>query len=253
MKETSMRNLHSTLWLALLTVALLGRAASSQNAVSPVGPLQPQPERVVVGESCTVGVERDGASLRFDGEFVKSSSRWIVLRRISESRHDASVPISSKIPFVTRKKSEVGTTTEYLWIPRQFASVMSHAPAERQVPLEHPLGEVPTPGARCEVMLLTDRIPNGKKVDKKKIRHDGTLVAVAKDKIMFDEERFVVERTGVPALNELPVVGRAFGSDNSHTEVVRTELPLDDVACIRVVQPAIFQTEQQQPDGPPQE
>jgi hypothetical protein len=252
-----MRYLHSTLWLTLLAVVVLAQTASGQNAAPPVGPLQPQPERVVVGESCTVGVDRDGASLRFEGEFVKSSSRWIVLRRISEGRNDASVPLTSKIPFVTRKKSEVGVQTEYLWIPRQFAAVVSHSPAQRQVPLEHPLGDVPTPGARCEVTLVTDKIPNGKKVDKKKTRHDGTLVAVAKDKIMFDEERFVVERTGVPALNELPVVGRAFGSDNSHTEVVRTELALDDVACIRVVQPAMLQAEPPLPEvprtkGPPQ-
>lgn len=210
-----------------------------------------QPERVVVGESCTVAVDRDGASVRLEGEFVKSSTRWIVLRRISESRNDVNVPISSKIPFVTRKKSEIGVQTEYLWIPRQFAAVVSHAPAERTVPLEHPLGEFPTVGARCEVTLLTDKTPDKKK-EKKKVRHDGTLIAVAKDKIMFDEERYVVERSGVPALSELPVVGRAFGADNSHTEVVRTELQLDDVACIRVVQPAAFQDESPKTESPRQ-
>jgi hypothetical protein len=246
-----MRYLHSTLWLFAVAVALFAQAASGENADPPTVPPQSQPERVVVGESCTVNVDRDGASLQFEGDFVKSSHRWIVLRRISESRNDVSVPISPKVPFVTRKKSEIGVQTEYLWIPRQFAAVVSHAPAVRNVPLEHPLGEVPTPGARCQVTLVTDKLPK-KKADKKKARHDGTLVAVAKDKIMFDEERFVAERTGVPALSELPVVGRAFGTDNSHVEVVRTELALDDVACIRVVQPAAFHAEPPKPEGPQQ-
>ena len=112
-----MRNPHWTLWIGSFAVVFLPQAASGQSAPPPTAPPQPQPEHVVVGESCTVDVDRDGASVRLEGEFVKYNHRWIVLRQISESRNDVSVPVSPKIPFVTRKQAEIGTQTEYLWIP----------------------------------------------------------------------------------------------------------------------------------------
>ena len=145
-----MRYLHSTLWLFAVAAALFAQTASGEdNDLHLPCHRSPSRSRVVVGESCTVNVDRDGASLQFEGEFVKSSHRWIVLRRISESRNDVSVPISSKVPFVTRKNPKLGCRPNTCGFPRQFAAVVSHAPAERNVPLEHPLGEVPTPGARA--------------------------------------------------------------------------------------------------------
>ncbi len=206
---------------AAIALLLASPAASGQEA--PVArPTVPKPPEMVVGDWYSIVVQREGTRHQFEGDFVKANDRWMVLRRISEGRHDVAVPISSKVPFLKIKKSAIGVQTEYLWIPRQAASVVSRTPAEKRVPVGHVIGESPALGAPCQITLASD---------KKNMLHVGALVVVAKDRLMFDEERKIYEETNM--LGELPVVGRAFGGGRVHTEVKREQIPLASVTCLR--------------------
>ena len=127
---------------AALAFVLTSAAASGQEGAAPKPAARKQPE-MIVGDWYAVDVQRKDSRQRLEGDFVKANDRWMVLRRISEGRHDVTVPISSKVPFLKTKKSAIGVQTEYLWIPRQAATVVSRTPATQRVPLAHALGESP--------------------------------------------------------------------------------------------------------------
>ncbi|MES1213846.1 MAG: hypothetical protein ABUL64_04590 [Singulisphaera sp.] len=210
--------------LVLLIAASIARVASGQaDGVSPVA------ERVELrlGDIYTVDVDGAAGPQRFSGDLVKANERWLVLRRDSEARHDVSVPVSSKVPYLKRKKVEVSPQTEYFWIPRPAAQVVSRSPPEGLRPLDDHLGDNPAIGAACDVTFATD--------NKRSAHNIGKLVVVAKDRIMFDAERKVYEQQEVPVLGELPLVGRAFRRREAHVEIVREELPLKTITCIRFV------------------
>ena len=107
-------------------------------------------DRLVVGDWYTIDVDRDGFNERFQGDFVKANDRWLVLRRISESRNDVGVPSAPKIPFEKPKqfsKVSIGVQTEYLWIPREAATIAGRTRAVKSQPMAGIDGESPALGA----------------------------------------------------------------------------------------------------------
>ena len=140
-------------------------------------------DRLVVGDWYTIDVDRDGFNERFQGDFVKANDRWFVLRRISESRNDVAVPSASKNAFLKPKqfsKVSVGIRTEYLWIPREVATVSGRTRAATSQPIADIDGESPAPGASCAVVLPADQ---------KTVEHNGSLVEITDEKIVLSQRR----------------------------------------------------------------
>jgi hypothetical protein len=180
---------------------------------------------LIVGDWYTIDVEVGPVRERLEGDFAKANDRWIVLRRISEGRNDVVVPVSEKAPLVTTNKTFVAQQTEYLWIPRPSAMIVAHTAAVKRVPIEDVLAEGPKPGTSCRVMAARDQ---------KSAISSGRLVELTNDKAVLESLRRVNEKRLIPYLGELPLVGRAFFTGTkSYDQIVRDELRLKDVLCIR--------------------
>jgi hypothetical protein len=185
-------------------------------------------DRLVVGDWYTIDVDREGCNERFQGDFVKANDRWLVLRRISESRNDVGVPSASNNSFLKSKqfsKVSIGVQTEYLWIPREAATVAGRTRAAKSQPIAEIDGESPASGARCAVVLPADQ---------KTVEHKGSLVEMTDETIILSQERRVYTKRAVPLLGELPLIGAAFRNVTGHSETVRDEIPWASVLCVRV-------------------
>ena len=183
-------------------------------------------DRLVVGDWYTIDVDRDGFNEHFQGDFVKANDRWFVLRRISESRNDVAVPSASKNAFLKPKqfsKVSVGIRTEYLWIPREVATVSGRTRAATSQPIADIDGESPAPGAAApSYYRQIRRLSSTMGVSwKSRTRRSSSVSGES------------IQRA-VPMLGELPLIGMAFRNVTDHSETVRDEIPWASVLCVRV-------------------
>ena len=90
----------------------------------------------------------------------RANDRWIVLRSVSEGRHEYGVPVLSSVPFIGKRMFRnvgIGRTDELLWIPREAAQITGRTLATDKPAIEAPQGEDPTPQGDCTVQLVTER------------------------------------------------------------------------------------------------
>ncbi|HEY4311949.1 MAG TPA: hypothetical protein VGN12_21050 [Pirellulales bacterium] len=210
--------------LAVIASLVVALPASGQPPAQTV-PGNPPVRELIVGDWYTIDVQVGPVQERLEGDFAKDNDRWIVLRHISESRNDVVVPLSSKVPFVKIKKAVSAQQTEYLWIPRPSARIISHTAAAKRVPIEDVLPEAPAAGTSCRVMEVRDQ---------KSATSSGRLVELTNEKVALESQRRAYVKRSIPYLGELPLVGRTFfTSTKSYDQIVRDESRLNDVLCIR--------------------
>jgi hypothetical protein len=71
----------------------------------------------------------------------------------------------------------------------------------------------------------------------------GRLYDLNKDKLVLKTKRRAYEKRSIPYLGELPLIGRAlFSTVTAHDQVVRDELPLNDVVCIQFIRKRDIET-----------
>ncbi len=177
---------------------------------------------LVVGDGYTIRAERHGAVQRFTGNLVKLNDRWLVLRSVAENRREYGVPVLAKIPVLGHAftKSSVGQSDEFLWIPREAATVEKRTPAASPPPVIPTLAEAPPAQTTCAVELA---------VADKVVRRLGGLEAVKDGSLTLS----VPKKVSVPVPPKL-LSFRPTTTTRQETHYDRQQLARADILCVRI-------------------
>ena len=182
---------------------------------------------LVPGDQYTIRVERRGQEATFNGELVRANPQWIVLRCPAEKR-EASPSLLDRLPVVGRHfgTTAIGRAEDYLWIPREAATVESREPATQRTPRPSLNGDRPPRQTACRVQLVH--------AGKIQLR-DGGMEEIDDEQLTLSVPKRI--KTYAP----LPSSPGGFMSIANMTSLVRyesrcdrEEIPLDDVLCVRV-------------------
>ncbi len=204
----------------LLVAPALARAADSDadNRI----------DYLVVGDWYRIRFERHDVQQEFNGDFAKVTDRWIVLHTLSEGRNERGVPVLSAIPHINRlfKNVGIGQTHEYVWIPRDGATIRGHLRAANPRSFEPPSEDEPTPGTVCEISFIGP--------DHKIAERSGKLQAISPDQLTLLESETVSVEVPKPGWSKLPVVGGHLTDTRTETLESLDDIALKDLVCIRI-------------------
>ncbi|HEX3726176.1 MAG TPA: hypothetical protein VHV08_08030 [Pirellulales bacterium] len=180
-----------------------------------------------VGDSYTLRAQRHGASQQFQGVLVLVNDRWIVLRYISKEHGVQSVPLLSKLPLVGHHFQHPSTprTDEFLWIPREAATVEERLAATEPASAPPSVGTAPTLHTLCAVELA---------VGEKVVRHSGGMEALTDEKLTLSVKKTVNVHDPLPALGLPNFTNDTFGKTRAEVRYSREQLSCGDILCIRV-------------------
>jgi hypothetical protein len=184
-------------------------------------------DHLVVGDSYWIHVERDGIQQDCGGELAKATDRWIVVHSLSEGRNERGVPVLSKIPYIDRlfKNVGIGRVDNYVWIPRDAATIRGRLRAANPPVAESLAGDEPSLRATCEVTFVGS--------DHKVADRDGKLLKITDDRLtLVETETFSVE-VRKPGWSNLPVVGGYFVDTRTETREKLTDIARSDLLCLR--------------------
>jgi hypothetical protein len=214
-----------------ILTCLAGVIVVAGSALAPgaeTGESQPNSSEAVlaIGDTCTVKTERHGARQQFNGELIKLNDRWLVLRRASGNASDRHASVWSKIFFAGAKNDPAKdlTTYEYLWIPRDAATIEKKTPASGPPNVPATMGEAPPVQVYCAVELA---------VGGRVARHSGGMEALSDDKLTLSVSKQVSVDVRVPPIG-LPFAMDTFGKKRIEKHYAREQLPLGDILCIHV-------------------
>ena len=157
------------------------------------------------------------------------NNAWIVLRRVSESRHDVAVPATSKALAKTQvSQPQIARRIEYLWIPREAATIVGRVVAVKPL-VGDEIGESPALGAVCQVVAATGELTE---------ETEGRLIELTAEQAVIRQQLRVDTKRVVPYVGELPYVGALFRSVQGTDEERRIEVPKAALMCIRVIEAA---------------
>jgi hypothetical protein len=218
------------MWHRLVSHLLLAGILILPTAVARAADAEPDAriDHLVVGDGYWIHVERNGVQQDCGGDLAKATDRWIVLRSLSEGRSERGVPVLRKIPYIDRlfKNVGIGRTDNYVWIPREAATIRGRLRAAKPVDFEPPAGDEPGERSPCEVTFVGS--------DHKVADRDGKLLKIAKDRLtLVETERFSVE-VRKPGWSNLPVVGGYFIDTRTETRETLTDIARSDLLCLRV-------------------
>jgi hypothetical protein len=185
-------------------------------------------DHLVVGDGYWIHVERNGVQQECAGDLVKATDRWLVLHSLSESRSERGVPVASKLPYVNRlfKNVGVGRADEYVWIPRDAATIRGRLRAAKPVAIEPPAGDEPSLRAACEVTFVG--------ADHKVADREGKLQAITDERLtLLVRETFSVE-VRKPGWSNLPLVGGYFIDTRTETREKLADVVRADLLCLRI-------------------
>lgn len=215
-----------------LVVALGGVAAHAQETRRQVADdqrLSPTDiQRLVVGDGYTIVAQRNGIRERLMGDLVKANDRWIVLRSVSEGRHEYGVPVLSSVPFVGKRMFRsvgIGRTDELLWIPREAAQITGRTLAADKPAIDTPQGEDPAPQSDCTVQLVTEQ---------RTAQREGKVVATSDGELTLAIKTVAAVHKPRAVLSRIPVVGSSFYSTTYETRRTKERLALETVLCVRM-------------------
>ena len=215
-----------------LVVALSALTALAQEARRKVADdekLSPTDiERLVVGDGYTIVAQRNGIRERLMGDLVKANERWIVLRSVSEGRHEYGVPVLSSVPFVGKRMFRnvgIGRTDELLWIPREAAQITGRTLATDKPAVDAPQGEDPALQSDCTVQLVTEQ---------RTVQREGKVVATSDSELTLAIETVEAVHKPRAVLSRIPVVGDSFYSTTYETRRTKERLVLEAVLCVRM-------------------
>jgi len=185
-------------------------------------------ERLVVGDGYTIVAQRNGIRERLMGDLVKANDRWIVLRSVSEGRHEYGVPVLSSVPFVGKRMFRnvgIGRTDELLWIPREAAQIMGRTLATDKPAIDSPQGGDPALQSDCTVQLVTEQ---------RTVQREGKVVATSDSELTLAIETVEAVHKPRAVLSRIPVVGDSFYSTTYETRRTKERLALEKVLCVRM-------------------
>ncbi len=214
-------------WCAVTVILALGPAVAGGQSVNRAG-AGATDAGLVIGDAYTLRAERQGVQERFTGNLVKFNARWVVLRCISESRSDHNGPVLSMIPFMGRRFRGVSSvrTDEYVWIPREAATVEARNGAAHQANVQPPAGDAPPPHSACAVQLVRAG---------KAVRRQGGIEAVTDDELTISMPKKVKVAFAIPTTPEsLASMPNNIGVNRYETHYVREQLAHRDILCVRV-------------------
>ena len=211
-------------WYVVALVLLLPTMAQGQGARKTGVPDQ----GLVIGDVYTLRVERQGVHERFKGNLVKLNDRWIVLRHTAEHRTDEKSDSHGLFPFIGRKSNSESANRldELLWIPRDAASIESHAQATDRAAAFLPTGDAPPEHAACDVQLVHAG---------KALRRQGGIEAVSRDSLTVSVPKKVKTNFTVPSTPEKLASISTTGLNRVETHYVRQHFATRDILCVHVV------------------
>ena len=136
-------------WSVLAILMLLAPTASAKEKAGKA----PPDDSLVIGDGYLLRVERNGVRKQFRGNLVKLTDRWIILRRQSVSSASHQIPLLSGIPIVGSifHTSIPERHDEFLWIPREAATVEKRIQAAKPSEVKAPQGDDPPVKVACAV------------------------------------------------------------------------------------------------------
>jgi len=212
-------------WCLIAVVLVLATAGANSQEVDEAPSAD---DGFVVGDAYTIRAERHGIQQRFIGDLVKINDHWIVLRYVSIGRHDHDMPVLSKIPFVGRmfRSASVGRTDEYLWIPRDAATVEKRTQTADRATAQPPADDAPPQHAACSVQLV---------VGDKVARREGGMEAVTDDELTISMPKRVKVATAIPTtVAGLASMASSINIKGYETHYIRERLACHDILCVRV-------------------
>jgi hypothetical protein len=181
---------------------------------------------LVIGDSYTVRAARAGASQKLEGELVKITDRWIVLRHTSPGRRERIVPMLSKVPFVGPlfRTRGVSALDEFVWIPRDAVTVEARRQSTKPPTDATTLGDQPAVQVLCAVDVA---------VGERVTRREGGLESLSSERLMIAVPGKVDVTEPLPAFG-LPVLSGESGKKRTETRYSREQFALHDILCIHV-------------------
>jgi hypothetical protein len=185
-------------------------------------------DHLVVGDCYRIRFESHDVQQEFNGDFAKVTDRWIVLHTLSEGRNERGVPFLSAIPHINRlfKNVGIGQTHEYVWIPREAATIHGRLRATDPPAFEPPSEDEPNPGAPCEISFIG--------ADHKITEQAGKLKAISADQLTLLESETVSVEVPRPGWSKVPVVGAHFTDTRTETLESLHDIARKDLVCIRI-------------------
>jgi hypothetical protein len=221
-------------WLCNATMLLLAASISSSESLgqvipasaTTVAPSVPTTDirHLEIGDGYTISIERGGVKKQFNGTLVKATDRWLVLMTVLEGRHESAVPVVSKVPGIGRlfRNVGIGRMNEYVWLPREAATVQGRVIATEPRKIEPPENELPRSGTDFSIQFVQE----GKVVDR------FGKFTLGEEQITCCTTRSEARVRGVPVLAELPVMGSLFRRTTIHVREVEEQFSWNDVLCI---------------------
>jgi hypothetical protein len=206
-------------WQVVAVVLLLAPVAMAKGTANHVD------ESLVVGDSYTIRVERHGAKRQFQGDLAKVNDRWLVLRHVSNGRDHGLGPMA-RLPLVGRwfRGAITQPVDEYVWIPRDAATVESHGTGAR-VPGGVTLGEHPAEQVSCTVEFAKgDRIE----------RREGGMETVNDTAFTIAVPKQVTVEAPLSGFGLASLAGDAMTRTRTETRYSRQLISRSDVMCVRV-------------------
>jgi hypothetical protein len=185
-------------------------------------------DHLVVGDGYWIHVERDGVQEECNGNLARATDHWIVLHSLSEGRNERGVPVLSSLPVVGRKFKNVGIgrTDNYIWIPRDAATIRGRLRVANPAVAESLAGDEPRLRAACEVTFVGS--------DHKVADLNGKLQAITDERLtLLVSETFSVE-VRKPGWSNLPLVGSYFIGTRTETREKLTDIARSDLLCLRI-------------------
>jgi hypothetical protein len=182
---------------------------------------------LVVGDAYTIRVERHGTHKEFDGELVKANDRWIVLRHVTGGRRELSIPLISKLPLVGDgfRIRAIAARDEFLWIPREAATVEKHTASADPATAQPAIGDEPTLKVACAVEIAA-----GERI----VRREGGMEALSDQAVTIAVPRKVTVENGLTAFG-LPFFGTVpEGKSRVETRYSREQHARGDILCIHL-------------------
>lgn len=207
-------------WSFVAVILVLAAAASAKEKLSKA----PADNSLVVGDGYFLRVERNGAGKQFRGDLVKLTDRWIVLRRISVSSLRREIPVLSTIPLVggVFYASIPERHDEFLWIPREAATVEKRIQPAKPLVIKAPEGDEPPTKVACAVELV---------VGKKAVQREGGMQAIKDDKVTLAVTTTIPFEMPTSALGAITSAG---DSKRPKARYSREQFARKDILCVRV-------------------
>jgi hypothetical protein len=188
---------------------------------------EPSNSHFVVGDQYTIRAERRATAKQFSGELVLANERWIVLRCPS-AVHEPRPSVLARLPVVGRRfaSTAIGRAEDYVWIPRQAATVESCKQAAEQMPRAPLKEDSPPRQTACSVQLV-----HAGKLQQR----DGGMEEIDDEQLTISIPKRVKTYPQIPnSPAGLMSITSSVNLARYESRCSREEIALGDVLCVRV-------------------